>query len=287
MLVVLSIILTLAVVTILLMPRFQERQKVPRGADLLQGWLLMAKQRAIRDQIPTGIRLQSPPSPANPSFVRDLQYIRKPDDYAPSAIYSVDTLFQGHLQTDPPNVYHFGPKVNLLGSAAVDAGDETSLVQAGDYLQLRSAGLLHRIEKITGPQSCIIVASAPETPPPPGCPVRIIRQPRLLPGEQALQLPQDVIIDVSASLNVPSRATLARPTYGYWEILFSPSGTVMGQGTGNTPIGLLLRDGTLDPGMGDQTLIAIYPRTGAIASQPLAAGADPFQFLRDGRAAGF
>lgn len=283
MLVVLSIILTLAVLTVLFMPRFQERQKVPRGADLLQGWLLMAKNRAIRDRVPVGIRFQ--PWSQNQLYVRDMQYIQKPEDYVPSTIYTTDSLFIGPVNPmNPAQGYAFGPKVNLLGAAASDNGDESSLVQAGDYLQLRSEGLLHRISKV-GRQVCVL-DSQPETPPAPGCTFRIIRQPRLLAGEQPLQMPQDVIIDMSASLNVPTRPSYSSG-YSYWEILFSPTGGVIGQGTGNTPIALLIRDGTQDPGVGDQTLIAIYPRTGLIANQPVAAGADPYQYLRDGRSSGF
>jgi prepilin-type N-terminal cleavage/methylation domain-containing protein len=279
MLVVLSIILTLAVITVLFMPRFGERQKVPRGASLLQGWLMMAKQRAIRDRTATGIRFQ----PLTQLVVRDLQYIRKPDDYSPGGSYTPDALFKGPVNpADPPAGVQFGPLVNLYGSSAglpADQFDETSLIQVGDYLQLRSAGLLHRISQIKSAHVCLL-DSVPEVPPAPGCPFRIIRQPRPLPGEQALQLPQDVIIDLAASLNVPTRGN-------FREILFSPSGAVIGQGTGNTPIALLLRDVTQDPNTGDQALIVIYPRTGLIANQPVAVGTDPFLFVRDGRSSGF
>src|SRR5574340_1255625 len=73
MLVVLGIILMLSVLTVLFMPRISERQRVAQGADLLQGWLLMAKQRALRDRVPTGIRLQLNKLPTDPyPYVRDL-----------------------------------------------------------------------------------------------------------------------------------------------------------------------------------------------------------------------
>src|SRR5260370_33982576 len=80
MFVVLAIILALAVLTVLFMPRFQERQRVSRGADLLQEWLLMAKMRALRDRVPTGVRVQvvlvEQPD-RTLSVGRQLQYIRK------------------------------------------------------------------------------------------------------------------------------------------------------------------------------------------------------------------
>src|SRR5260370_96124 len=187
MLVVLSIILTLAVITVLFMPRFGERQKVPRGAGLLQGWLMMAKQRAIRDRTATGVRLQL--SAGN--LVRDLQYIRKPDDYSPGGLL---------IRWEPAtHICTFGPGVNLLGSALSDRGDETSLVQAGDYLQLQSGGLVHQILEVRASDCKLASDLLPPNVPFPsgGVHFRIIRQPRLLPGEQPLQLPQDVTIDTS------------------------------------------------------------------------------------------
>lgn len=285
MLVVLAIILTLSVLTVLFMPRIQERQKVARGADFLQGWLLKAKQLALRNLIATGIRFQVVPST---SFVRDSQYVQKPDDYAPSGTYSADTLFKGPVNPmDPLQGFAFGPKVNLFGSSAIATGDETSAVQVGDYLQLRGEGLVHRITGFPDPRDptrCLL-QSAPQNPPGPGCTFRIIRQPRLLPGEEPLQLPQDVAIDLSKSLNVPTRQSSGPP---FREILFSPSGRVVGQGTGNTPIVLWVRDVTQDANNpGDQTLIVIYPRTGSIAAHPVAQGGDPYQFIRDGRSSGF
>ena len=290
MLVVLGIILTLSVITVLFMPRVQERQKVARGADFLQEWFLMAKWRAIRDHAAIGIRLQ-PGDPPNTNYVRNLQYIQQPDEYAPSATYAADSLFIGPVDPkDPTKGYQFGPKVNLLGSGnlAASPGDESSLVQAGDYLQLRSEGLLHRISKVLGPQTCLL-DSPTEIPPLPGCTFRIIRQPRLLAGEEPLQLPQDVAIDMSAgkSLNVPLRSW-SGSGYAFWEILFSPKGTVTGQGTGSAPIALWVRDVTQDTtAPGDQILIVVYPRTGQIAAQSVAPGANAYQYILDGRSSGF
>jgi prepilin-type N-terminal cleavage/methylation domain-containing protein len=54
-------------------------QNATRGAEQLQGWLLIAKQRALRDGAPRGVRLLGDPS--NPQFVTQLQYIEQPNDY--------------------------------------------------------------------------------------------------------------------------------------------------------------------------------------------------------------
>jgi type II secretory pathway pseudopilin PulG len=273
MLVVLGIILMLSVLTVLFMPRIQERQRVAQGADLLQGWLLKAKQQALRDRVPTGIRFQLNKLPTDPyPYVRDLLYIQKPDDYS-----------QGSVTGVLNNVVAF--KASPIGGPAPDFL-ATNSVQAGDYLLLHGGeGIPTMITSIVGSTSLQVSDQLQPVSP---CTYRILRQPRPLAGEQPLQLPQDVAIDPTKSLNVPSRQPPGAPQ-PFYEILFSPSGRVAGQGTGNAPIALWLRDVTLtDPNApGDQTLIVIYPRTGLIAAHPVAQGADPYQFIRDGRSSGF
>src|SRR2546427_7500521 len=86
LLVVLALMLVLAALAVAFVPRMNERAKTPRGVSQLQMWLLVARQWAKRDNIPTGIRLQAGrlyPNPAvpNSSFVSDLQYIQQPAPY--------------------------------------------------------------------------------------------------------------------------------------------------------------------------------------------------------------
>jgi prepilin-type N-terminal cleavage/methylation domain-containing protein len=61
MLVVLVLILVLAGIAILIAPKVNERRKPANGAGQLQQALLMAKQRAFRDQAPRGVRIQPIP----------------------------------------------------------------------------------------------------------------------------------------------------------------------------------------------------------------------------------
>jgi Tfp pilus assembly protein FimT len=58
MLVVIGIILVLASISLAFIPTGLEKQRVRRGASLLQGWLATARQWALRDQAPRGLRLQ-------------------------------------------------------------------------------------------------------------------------------------------------------------------------------------------------------------------------------------
>src|SRR4051812_34615828 len=86
LLVVITIMVALFALVAAVAPRMGERQRASRGADMLQGWLLIAKQRSIRDRAPRGIRLLSSPPPLYASYVTQLQYIEQPEPYLPQAL---------------------------------------------------------------------------------------------------------------------------------------------------------------------------------------------------------
>jgi prepilin-type N-terminal cleavage/methylation domain-containing protein len=138
---------------------------------------------------------------------------------------------------------------------------------------------------------------------------RIVRSPRVLPGEAPVQLPDGVAIDlrlntpftaadanaanaaaITLNANPPlpfpfgnrlSPATPGRgnpfpgplpidPRTGQMDILFAPGGGLTGRGVGNDKVVLWVRDIALDsPFEGGPTLIAIYSRTGFIAAHPV------------------
>src|SRR4029434_3462926 len=76
LLVVIGIIIVMASMLILISPRFAEDQRTTRGADHVQGWMFIAKQRAFRDQQPRGVRLVLG---AN-NMASELIYIERPED---------------------------------------------------------------------------------------------------------------------------------------------------------------------------------------------------------------
>src|ERR1017187_5521317 len=78
LLVVISIIAVLAAITVAFLPSAAANATEARAAIQLQGWLNIAKQRALRDQAPRGLRLW--PSAANPLQCIECQYIEQPDD---------------------------------------------------------------------------------------------------------------------------------------------------------------------------------------------------------------
>src|SRR5881397_3642817 len=84
LLVVISIMVALMAMIALAAPRFAERQGPSRGAGQLQSWLNLARQTAIRDQRPRGLRILPPtqtPVPNDANYARELRYIEQPDDF--------------------------------------------------------------------------------------------------------------------------------------------------------------------------------------------------------------
>jgi type II secretory pathway pseudopilin PulG len=84
MLIVVSIILIITVAVVAVAPRFTDDRKMSRAADQIAQILLTAKQRAKRDQIPTGVRFF--PDPQHNNLITQAQYIQQPDDFAPAAL---------------------------------------------------------------------------------------------------------------------------------------------------------------------------------------------------------
>lgn len=122
------------------------------------------------------------------------------------------------------------------------------------------------------------------------------RAPRPLLGEANLLLPADMAVD----LTVGQPAVAANSGVSQVDILFAPSGEVISPTGGTGLYALVLRDTSKAPTVnlqdptsydaaGQLTLVVVYTRTGAIATQPVqkppslnAAGFDPFKFAKDG-----
>jgi hypothetical protein len=292
MLVVLTLMLLLAALAIAFVPKATERARAARGADLLQQWLLTARQWAKRDRVPTGIRLQAGqilPNKGSPNaaYVTDLQYIQQPDDW--HALSSTLSVAAG-----TNTVTITGTGVDLCGGQGLySAGPPASYlnqslwaVQIGDYLEIQGGGLLHRITAVQssapapGPVTgdTLVLASSPGSIPGGTTQYRIIRSPRILAGEQTLQLPQDVAIDTTTNTTFGNTLPLNSGTNSY-DIVFSPSGNVIGANTYSDRLILWVRDVTQDTPKigaantpliqntpGDQTLVVVFVRGGFIAA---------------------
>ncbi len=90
LLVVMVIMLMLATIVVAFAPGFQDAQKVARGADQLQMWLVSARQTAKSARVPSGLRLF-----INNGKVNELQYIQQP------AIFTVPFAVPGQASGQP------------------------------------------------------------------------------------------------------------------------------------------------------------------------------------------
>jgi prepilin-type N-terminal cleavage/methylation domain-containing protein len=157
---------------------------------------------------------------------------------------------------------------------------------------------------------------------------RIIPQPRILASEAPRMLPENVVIDCNvqpwntnyspngALSNPPTRPLPPSPSnpnpkgLTQFEVLFSPSGSVIGRSSAagmiwlwvrNLDRGNLLTNSNINDNAGDRlfgrpVLVTIQTRTGFIAQHPVAgedlrnpppaAQSDPYQLARGGRASG-
>ncbi len=97
LLVVMSLMAVLAGMTIAFLPNATSSAREARAASLLQSWLNVAKQRALRDRAPRGVRLHygDVTVGANnvvPYAVINGQYLEQPDDFTGGTVHSPPNL---------------------------------------------------------------------------------------------------------------------------------------------------------------------------------------------------
>ncbi len=287
MVVVIGIIVILLAIGAAFLPGLQGNQKVQNGVDRLAQWLLIAKNRAKHDGLPTGL-LFLPSGTQVSQFV----YVQQPDVMSgdPSVGNSCYTqpVMVGMQVTYPPSLNVLFNGVDFVGSGNL-TDPTTWVVRAGDYLELFGGGGPFLVLAVTPPSGTTTYTTVTLSPrfigdtgvsvPPSASGTgstnwRIIRQPRRVPGEDVLTLPQDVVVDLGPigttgstwSQNVPSNN----------QILFSPSGDVIGQSASSGKILLWVRDVNVpspaqgDPNMqGNPTLVAISVRGGFLGTYPV------------------
>jgi prepilin-type N-terminal cleavage/methylation domain-containing protein len=290
LIVVISLIIVLATIAILFLPTLSQRQRATDGAVQLQGWLNIAKQRALRDQTPTGIRLLA--NPNNPGLVTELQFIQQPEDF-----------YGGTISQIAANQVSF-TGIDFFGGFGI-ADPTLWAVQPGDYLEIKGGSLVHKITAVNS-ATVLTLASAPAQTVTAATyqpwQYRIIRAPRVL-GEDTLRLPQDVAIDLGVDQNPdPTQPTAGEsyiPRSAPVDILFGPSGQVVGSAAGYDKIILWVRDYSLaQPPVsnttspvwsleGDHSLITLYTRSGLVAAYPPDVnGPTYYTFTQDGKSSG-
>jgi len=315
LIVVITLIALLAGLGVLIFPQLQDNQRVASGTDQVQGTLFLAKQWALRDQLPRGVRLVPTPDPDGLTRVHSLQLIEQPDYFVPA------NSFLAGVSNPPPGSLN----LNLGIFSGVDffggnGPSNPSLwpVQPGDYLDLMGNNKPDALYKILSvnvsinlttptvsdnltllsPLPANLLANPPASPVAffqNALPYRIQRGPRVMVGQQPVNLPDSIAVDSPLTTGHPpaqfggqSQWSLVTPDSqtGQVDILFAPSGKVIRDaGTGGKVV-LWIYD-TSDPNGGAQSLVAVYTRTGIVASQPAALNTNnPWVFVTDGRSSG-
>jgi prepilin-type N-terminal cleavage/methylation domain-containing protein len=260
--VVILLILILATLALLISPRAADQSRIARGADQLSGWLLIAKQRSYRDQIPRGVRLIR--NANNPNWVTELAYIERPVDIKGNTLHVPAIPPAANQPQNTNNHLVFIPGPGLTPGPDLQSGDT---VLQGDFLQLNTYEFapynVHRINAVQYPFTATLgtpptqvvgtlltLQAADGTKSPIAVNIdgqtgtqglyQIVRAPRVMVGEPALPLPRDVIIDIDPTsygsstwqnVGLPGFNSNPPPPVGngdlYYDILFSERGQVI------------------------------------------------------------
>jgi len=292
LLVAMGIIVLLTGLLVAMLPSLASQTAEANGAANLQGWLNVARQKAIRNQSPFGLRLFIPD--VTTMYVTNCQYIEQPDDFASGStpngggapvaqvqVTTATTLVANDTINFAPAIAG-GQNVDLTGGFGIGSDPSLWPVQLGDFVEINSSGLMHRITAIPTPIQLVLATG---TPNPIGTGTtnwRILRAPRPI-GEEQLALPTGVIVDLSAATSgygfVPPLFSLTNNGVvvgGYADVLFSPSGSVITPGAPQQAFtALWVRQPDTSPNgnpnnpfAGTPTVIAVFQGTGLVAAYP-------------------
>src|SRR5947199_7305641 len=104
LLVVTGLILVLATLTVGIVANSMDQDRVRQGADQMQGWLVMAKQWAKRNKVPTGIRLTAETDPVTGyAVITKAAFVEQPDDFTGPSQSSLFISPNPPANVDPKN----------------------------------------------------------------------------------------------------------------------------------------------------------------------------------------
>jgi prepilin-type N-terminal cleavage/methylation domain-containing protein len=304
LLVVMSLIIVLASLALAISPRVIEDQRTVRGADLTSGWLLVAKQRAVRDQQARGVRLVVSPDLLNGgsnTLAKEMVYIERPIDYRGGRLISPPSAaIPGYSD---PNFPYPTAMVFVAGKDLTNGGPPNEpIVAPGDFLVFDTLETIpynsHRVWNVIAVAGGTVVelAAIPIPPlfplPQPsvvngGNPIsgmlstsfRFVRQARPMAGEPKLQLPRDIAVDLNQNIAPAGSAGggggpsflqgVANGAADGLDIMFSPSGQITGSNGISGKVILRIRNSSRPSTDGDQLYVVVYTRSGLIATHPV------------------
>ena len=274
LLVVIGLIAFMATLALAIAPGFSDSQKAAYAASKLQGWLAIAKQRAYRDKIISGVRLQDP---TNSGMVSTLSYIVQPDDFTGGQLSWTKGTNQAFLTPDP-GVSVAGNDFLAIFSPPDPQAHKIASVTAGSPATLNLVSTINIDPPLTGSTNLY----------------KIVRQPRQLTGEPDLVMVPDMVIGLTYTDGSGNTVPLSQPAQPV-DVLFQPTGEVL---IGDQAGGYITRGKVIlwvydisqtSPYAGEPTLITVFCRTGAVAAFPVntnPAVGDYYQFTKEGRYSG-
>lgn len=126
LLVTLIVLVTLLVIFVPVTLRMQDRDRIPRAGQLIQGALLKARSQALHDRKVTGVRFL--PSANNPSHITQLEFVQEPGDFVDGWVFS------GQLVTEPNTMVPKQPVINPPNSNSITAWVSVELPRDSDVL---------------------------------------------------------------------------------------------------------------------------------------------------------
>lgn len=287
LLVAVAIILALAALAAAFAPQISDSRNLTRAVDNLEQWLLTAKMRAKRDGLATGIRFIQAQGD-QPGTFSQVQYIQQ----APPL--SGGPGMKGQIATVVGSTVTFANvDFSLGGLPQYDAyGQPQWLVQTGDYLAVNNGSAHLIVNVLPGNSVQLYDPSGASMNIPLGAFYQIFREPRVFIGETPLELPNNFAVDMTLGGNVqagPTPSHYIKPPgpATYYDIVFSPSGAIVGANAANGITEFIVRDMTMTPYDPNRAgIVAVQTTTGFIGAYDVATGTNPFYFVQFGRESG-
>jgi prepilin-type N-terminal cleavage/methylation domain-containing protein len=320
LLVVMSIIAILATLMIGFFPSAVSSAREARAGQEVQGWLNIAKQRAVRDQAPRGLRLWLGSATFGgttlTNVVTECQYLEQPDDFtggfiqngvppgAPAGTYTNLNCIALAPPVDLTNGYSTPPANTVVIPNFSDPNLKYWAVQPGDFIEINGNGLMRQIMQVGVPTTLApniglmqyIVISPPLQNPiapapyqmAPTANYRIVRAPRPV-GDETLKLPASTIIDLNVNFpNGNPLPVVTDPSTGApiaVDIMFGPSGAVISRNVATSNIHLFVRapddSQTANIFRGAPTIVSVFVRTGFVGAYDADPnGMTPYTFVK-------
>lgn len=216
LLVVMSIMVTFAAITAAFYPSISSDNQIAQASNKIQNLLVGARQKARRDNNVTGVRFF--PDLNNPSAATQMMLIQKPVDLTGNNLAPVSV----NIGFIPPNIVSFSDNANNPWPVWGFATGE-DLIMANDILvdPLTNNSTKITVKGVSANQMLINSAFCTPTFSTP-LNYKIIRQARIVPGEEAIPMPEGYEISLGANFSGPK----VNPSDSSIDVCFEKTGAV-------------------------------------------------------------